>query len=125
MIDNFLGLTTGFSIVDIGVLAALVTIIVEVLKSVFPKEFPTQILATCTSLIVSLTLCVGFYKVSVTTIFLGLILGFIVAFVSMKGFDALKEVLTRFTLYNYDKIDDEKKENITKKQEVKNKNVRK
>jgi hypothetical protein len=41
MIDKFLGLTTGFSITDVGILAALVTIIVEVLKSIVPKEFPT------------------------------------------------------------------------------------
>jgi hypothetical protein len=32
MIEQFLGVTIGFSIADIGVLAALVTIIVEVLK---------------------------------------------------------------------------------------------
>lgn len=113
MIDNFLGLTTGFSIVDIGVLAALVTIIVEVLKSVFPKEFPTQILATTTSVLVSLLATIGFCGASLTTVTLGLILGFIVAFVSMKGFDSLKEVLTRFTLYNYDKIKEDEIETKT------------
>lgn len=124
MIEQFLGITTGFSIVDIGVLAALVTIIVEVLKGVFPKEFPTQLLATCTSLMASMLTCYSFYKVSLTSTFLGIILGFIVAFVSMKGFDALKEILLRFTLYNYDKIDEEDKEEVILKQQEKKKNAR-
>jgi len=110
MIDSFLGLTTGFSIVDIGVLAALVTIIVEVLKGIFPKELPTQILATCASLFISIIVTIGFYNLSLTSVTLGIILGFIVAFVSMKGFDALKEVITRFTLYNYDKIQEDEEE---------------
>lgn len=124
MIEQFLGVTTGFSIVDIGVLAALVTIIVEVLKGVFPKEFPTQLLATCISIMASMLTCYSFYKVSLTSTFLGIILGFIVAFVSMKGFDALKEVLLRFTLYNYDKIDEEDKEEVLLKQQEKKKNAR-
>lgn len=124
MIEQFLGITTGFSIVDIGVLAALVTIIVEVLKGVFPKEFPTQLLATCISIMASMLTCYSFYKVSLTSTFLGIILGFIVAFVSMKGFDALKEILLRFTLYNYDKIDEEDKEEVLLKQQEKKKNVR-
>lgn len=124
MIEQFLGVTTGFSIVDIGVLAALVTIIVEVLKGVFPKEFPTQLLATCISIMASMLTCYSFYKVSLTSTFLGIILGFIVAFVSMKGFDALKEVLLRFTLYNYDKIDEEDKEEVLLKQQEKKQNAR-
>lgn len=124
MIEQFLGVTTGFSIVDIGVLAALVTIIVEVLKGIFPKEFPTQLLATCISIMASMLTCYSFYKVSLTSTFLGIILGFIVAFVSMKGFDALKEVLLRFTLYNYDKIDEEDKEEVLLKQQEKKKNAR-
>ena len=104
MIDKFLGLTTSFSITDVGILAALVTIIVEVLKSICPKEFPTQMLATITALLISLFTTISFYGISLTSVTLGSILGFIVAFVSMKGFDSLKEILTRFTLYNYDKI---------------------
>lgn len=124
MIEQFLGITIGFSIADIGVLAALVTIIVEVLKQVFPKELPTQILTTCTSLFASLLMCFSFYQVTASSIFLGLILGFIVAFVSMKGFDALKEVITRFTLYHYDNIDEEEKEEVAKKQELKKKNAK-
>lgn len=124
MIEQFLGITTGFSIVDIGVLAALVTIIVEVLKGVFPKEFPTQLLATCISIMASMLTCYSFYKVSLTSTFLGIILGFIVAFVSMKGFDALKEILLRFTLYNYDKIDEEDKEEVLLKQQEKKKNAK-
>lgn len=123
MIDKFLGLTTGFSITDVGILAALVTIIVEVLKSICPKEFPTQILATITSLLVSLFTAVSFWGLTLTSVTLGSILGFIVAFVSMKGFDSFKEILTRFTLYNYNKInkdEDQKDED----QEV-DKNVKK
>ena len=61
-------------------------------------------LATITALLVSLFTTISFYGISLTSVTLGSILGFIVAFVSMKGFDSLKEILTRFTLYNYDKI---------------------
>lgn len=120
MIDKFLGLTTGFSITDVGILAALVTIIVEVLKSIVPKEFPTQILATITSLIASVFMTISFCGLSLTSVTIGMILGFIVAFVSMKGFDSLKEILTRFTLYNYDKLKDDKSN-----QKDSDKNVRK
>lgn len=122
MIEKFLGITTGFSIVDIGILAALVTIIVEVLKQVFPKELPTQILATCVSLFASLMACFSFHGVTTESIFLGIILGFIVAFVSMKGFDSLKEIIMRFTLYHYDQIDEEDKKEVKQKQLLRGKN---
>lgn len=122
MIEKFLGITTGFSIVDIGVLAALVTIIVEVLKQILPKAFPTQILATGISILTSLLACFSFYQVNPESIFLGTILGFIVAFVSMKGFDSLKEIIMRFTLYQYDQIDEEEKEKVAQKTELKKKN---
>jgi hypothetical protein len=63
---------------------------------------------------------ISFCGLSLTSVTIGTILGFIVAFVSMKGFDSLKEILTRFTLYNYDKLKDDKSN-----QKDSDKNVRK
>lgn len=41
MIEGLLGLTASISLTDLGILAALTTIITEVLKAILPKEFPT------------------------------------------------------------------------------------
>jgi len=34
----------------------------------------------------------------------GILFGFIIAFVSMKGFDALKEIFSRYTVYALSKV---------------------
>jgi hypothetical protein len=41
VIEGLLGLTAGVTITDLGILAALVTVITEVFKAILPKEFPT------------------------------------------------------------------------------------
>ena len=93
---------TNFSITDLGILTALVTIIVEVLKQIVPKKFPTQILTLIISLILTIGTTVFYGSPTADNVFVGTLFGFIIAFISMKGFDELKEVFERFNLYTYE-----------------------
>lgn len=100
MLDNILGLATGASITDLGVLAAITTIIVQVLKQFIPKKFPTKALTIIVSMVLSFIasfICYGFV---VKTFLIGLIIGFLTAFVAMNGFDSLKSIWDRFNPSN-------------------------
>lgn len=104
MIEGLLGLTASISLTDLGILAALTTIITEVLKAILPKEFPTQVLTVIVSLFLTISTTVAIQGSTLGPIITGILFGFIIAFVSMKGFDALKEVFSRYTVYAIDKI---------------------
>lgn len=104
MIEGLLGLTAGISLTDLGILAALTTIITEVLKAILPKEFPTQVLTVFVSLFLTVGATVATQGPTLGPIITGVLFGFIIAFVSMKGFDALKEVFSRYTIYALDKV---------------------
>lgn len=81
----------------VGILAAATAIIVEVLKAVLPKSFPTKILAMIVSFIVVLAYTIMFGTITVTSIIMAIFGGFVVAFISMFGFDQFKEIINRFT----------------------------
>ena len=88
MILSLLGTSTASVIGTIGILAAFVSIITEVLKGIIPKSFPTKLLV----LIIIL-----FCEISFKMIAAGIIGSFVVSFVSMYGFDSLKSIFDRFT----------------------------
>lgn len=104
MFEGLLGLTIGISLTDLGVLTALTTIITEVLKAILPKDFPTQVLTVFVSLFLTVAGTVATQGPTLGPIITGILFGFVVAFASMKGFDALKEVFNRYTGYALNKF---------------------
>lgn len=106
MLENILGLSVGISLTDLGALAALTTVIVQVLKQILPKKFPTKVLTIIVSLILSLAAALICFDAILKAVGIGILTGFIVAFVSMNGFDSLKEIWNRFT-FDKNKVDGE------------------
>lgn len=80
----------------VGLLATLVSVIVQILKGVLPQSFPTQLLTLIVSLITTVLAVIVFGGVTLTTILGGIFGSFVVAFVSMNGFDTLKDLFTRY-----------------------------
>ena len=97
MLESILCLATGISLTDLGALAALTTIIVQVLKQILPKVIPTKIVTIITAIVLSVAAALICFGVMFKTALVGLLMGFIVAFVSMNGFDSLREIWIRFT----------------------------
>ena len=84
---------------SISSMAFLTMIIVEVLKNIIPKKFPTQILVLIVALIIAIIvpfLAPG-VVISFATIASSILNGFIIAFISMNGFDSLKKMWERIT----------------------------
>lgn len=97
MLETLFGLSIGISLSDLGALTALTTIIVEVLKNVLPKKFPTKALTIIVALTLTLIFGIMSFGSAVSSIVISALAGFIVAFISMNGFDSLKEIWNRFT----------------------------
>ena len=100
MILSLLGTSTASVIGVIGILAAFVSIITEVLKEIIPKSFPTKLLVLIISLIVTVLAVIFFCEISFKMIAAGIIGSFVVSFVSMYGFDSLKSIFDRFMKNN-------------------------
>lgn len=81
----------------VGILAAATAIIVEVLKAVLPKSFPTKALTMIVSFVVVLVYTFVFGTITATSIIMAIFGGFVVSFISMFGFDQFKEIINRFT----------------------------
>lgn len=84
----------------VGVLVALVNIITEVLKKVLWDKLPTNILAVCVSMVLTLIAFFAWCSITGTPILWyyvvgAIVLGFLVAYAAMFGFDKLKEVLEK------------------------------
>ena len=100
MILSLLGTSTASVIGTIGILAAFVSIITEVLKGIIPKSFPTKSLVLIISLIITVLAVILFCDISFKMIAAGIIGSFVVSFVSMYGFDSLKSIFDRFIKNN-------------------------
>ena len=96
MLETLLGFSIGTALGMIGILAAIVSIITEVLKKILPQKFPTKILVMIISLIVAIVVVLIFYEISAKMIILSIAGSFIVAFISMYGWDTFKELINRF-----------------------------
>lgn len=96
MLEKLLGMTAGIGLGDLGAMAALTSIIVQVLKKIIPSKFPTQALVIIVSLVISILCCIMFYGIGLGAIGIGVLMGFVTAFVSMEGFDSLKNIWLRF-----------------------------
>lgn len=97
---SLLGTSTISVIGVIGILAAFVSVITEVLKGIIPKCFPTKLLVLIISLIVTIFAIVLFCDINIKMIIAGVIGSFVVSFVSMFGFDSLKSIFERFRVNN-------------------------
>ena len=97
MLEKILGISMNTTVADLAALAALTSIIVQVLKKIIPSKFPTQALVIIVALFITILASVMVYGVLFKTFVIGLISGFVVAFISMEGFDSLKNIWTRFT----------------------------
>lgn len=86
----------GAELGQIGVFAAMTSIITQVLKNLLPNKFPTKILATLVSFVVVVGYTVIFGEISPSSIFMAIFGGFVVAFISMFGYDQFKETILRF-----------------------------
>ena len=96
MLETMLGMNAGSVLGVAGTLAAINTIIVEVLKNILPKKIPTKLVAMVSAMIVTLCYVFLFGTITIQSIILGVLGGFVVAFISMFGFDSLKDILERF-----------------------------
>lgn len=84
----------------VGVLVVLVNIITEVLKKVLWDKLPTNILAVCVSMVLTMIAFFAWTSITGTPILWyyvvgAVVLGFLVAYAAMFGFDKLKEVLEK------------------------------
>ena len=86
------------TVTDLAALAALTSIIVQVLKHIVPSKFPTKALVVIVALIITVIASVMFYGVMLKAFGIGILSGFVVAFISMEGFDSLKSIWQRFTI---------------------------
>ena len=96
MLEQLLGMSIGATLADLGAFAALTSIIVQVLKKIIPSKFPTQALVIIVALFVSCIGCVMFYGFILKAFAIGILSGFVTAFVAMEGFDSLKNIWMKF-----------------------------
>lgn len=96
MLETLFGVSTGNVLGVIGILAAIVSIITEVLKKIIPESFPTKALVMIISLFITLGFILIFCTINVKMISLGIVGSFVVSFISMYGWDSFKEIITKF-----------------------------
>lgn len=87
----------------ISAMTFLTIIIVEVLKKIIPEKFPTRILTLIIAEIVAIVIPIlnPNVDVSVISVITSVLNGFVIAFISMNGFDSLKKIWERlFTIEN-------------------------
>jgi len=84
----------------VGILVVLVNIITQVLKKVTWDKLPTNVLAVVTSMVVTLLVFFAYCQIKSVAITWYLVagavvLGFMVAYAAMFGFDKLREALAQ------------------------------
>lgn len=82
----------------IGVLVALTNVIVQVLKKATWDKLPTNVLALVIALVLCLVVGIAYCQVNAITVTWYLVaalivLGFLVAYAAMFGFDKLQEIM--------------------------------
>ena len=96
--DNVLNLSAILSV--IGVLVVLTNIIVEVLKKAAWAKLPTNVLAVIVSMALTLVVFFAYCQIKAIAVVwymvaAAVVLGFLVSYAAMFGFDKLKEALTQ------------------------------
>lgn len=100
LFENFIN--DGITLISIvGVLAMFISIVVQLTKDFIPKAIPTKLYVLVLSIVVTVVsvLCLFSYKgleVKFYIIVGCVALGFIVAFITMYGWEELKSIKDRF-----------------------------
>ena len=84
----------------IGVLVALTNIIVQVVKKAVWDKLPTNVLAVIVSMVLTLVTFFAYCQIKAIAVVwymvaAAVVLGFLVSYAAMFGFDKLKEALTQ------------------------------
>lgn len=96
MLESILGVSTDTTISDLGALAALTTLIVQILKKKLPSSFPTKILTIIVAIVISFIASLLYCGTLLKAIVMGILMGTVVAYVAMNGFDSVKSIWNRF-----------------------------
>ena len=94
---------TGTTLGVLGGLAAIVNIVVQLIKDYFPK-IPTKIV----TMIVAIIVCTIYTALTMkafngTVVLFGIFGGLVVSYTAMNGFDTIKELSERFSIDIKDK----------------------
>ena len=95
MFKEIFNIENGIALSIAGTLATINTIIVEVLKNILPKSIPTKIVAVIRAIFVSIGYGFIFGSINLENFILGIFEGFLVAFISMFGFDTAKDIIKK------------------------------
>lgn len=79
----------------IVVMAVIVSVITQVLKNILPERLRTRVLVLFVSIFVVFGYSLATLPITAVMIFNSICSSFIVAFISMFGFDSLKDVIKR------------------------------
>lgn len=86
------------TISNLGALASITVILVQLIKDLIPKKIPTKLI----TIIVSILISIGqsFYDdgISIVAGIKGFLFGCITAFVAMNGFDSIRDIVQRFQI---------------------------
>ena len=96
--EGILNLSTILTIV--GILVVLTNIVVQVLKKATWEKLPTNILAIIVSMVLTLVVFFAYCQIKAIAVVwymvvAAVVLGFLVAYAAMFGFDKLKEALAQ------------------------------
>ena len=96
--EGILNLSTILTIV--GILVVLTNIVVQVLKKATWEKLPTNILAIIVSMVLTLVAFFAYCQIKAIAVvwymvIAAVVLGFLVAYAAMFGFDKLKEALAQ------------------------------
>ena len=96
--EGILNLSTILTIV--GILVVLTNIVVQVLKKTTWGKLPTNILAIIVSMVLTLVTFFAYCQINAIAVVwymvvAAVVLGFLVSYAAMFGFDKLKEALTQ------------------------------
>ncbi len=97
------GILNGSAIISlIGVLVVLTNIVVQVLKKVTWAKLPTNLLAIAVSMAMTLAAVFAYCQIKCIPIVwymvaAAVVMGFLVAYAAMFGFDKLKEALAQIS----------------------------
>lgn len=96
--EGILNLSTILTIV--GILVVLTNIVVQVLKKATWGKLPTNILAIIVSMVLTLVTFFAYCQIKAIAVVwymvvAAVVLGFLVSYAAMFGFDKLKEALTQ------------------------------
>lgn len=98
--EGILSLSTILTIV--GILVVLTNIVVQVLKKAIWGKLPTNILAIIVSMVLTLVAFFAYCQIKTIAVVwymvvAAVVLGFLVSYAAMFGFDKLKEALTQIS----------------------------